>query len=247
IEFENVSFGYIPGQKTINGLNLTFRTGATTALVGPSGGGKTTITGLMARFWDPDSGRILIGGTDIREMENEKLNSLFSFVFQDVYLFQDTILENIKVGDKSATDEKAMEAAKLARCHEFIEAMENGYQTRVGEGGATLSGGERQRISIARAILKNAPIVVLDEATASMDPENERNIQLAISSLVKGKTLIVIAHRLKTVVGADLIAVIERGRIEEAGTHESLLGIDGVYRSLWREQEKTGGWKLAKK
>ncbi|MDR2302214.1 MAG: ABC transporter ATP-binding protein/permease [Deltaproteobacteria bacterium] len=247
IVFDRVSFGYNPGQPVISDFSLTFPQGAMTALVGASGGGKTTITSLMARFWDPDQGKISIGGLDLREIENPDLNALFSFVFQDVYLFQDTILENVKVGNRNASREEIIEAAKLARCHDFIMDMDEGYLSRIGEGGATLSGGERQRLSIARAILKNAPIVVLDEATASMDPENELNIQLAISALVKNKTLIVIAHRLKTVVGANKIVVLEKGRIGEAGTHQELLAAKGSYFALWQEQQKTGGWKFPKK
>ncbi|MDR2387192.1 MAG: ABC transporter ATP-binding protein/permease [Deltaproteobacteria bacterium] len=247
IVFDQVSFAYQPDQPVISDFSLTFPQGAMTALVGPSGGGKTTITSLMARFWDPDQGKISIGGCDLREIENSDLNALFSFVFQEVYLFQDTILENIKVGHQSASREEIIEAAKIARCHDFIMDLDEGYLTKIGEGGATLSGGERQRISMARAILKKAPIVVLDEATASLDPENELNIQMAISALVKNKTLIVIAHRLKTVVGANQIVVLEKGRIGERGSHDELLAAKGSYWALWQEQLKTGGWKFPKK
>jgi ATP-binding cassette subfamily B protein len=246
IVFDRVSFGYHQNQRVISDFSLSLAQGTITALVGPSGGGKTTITSLMARFWETDQGRILIGGCDIKDILNEQLNSLFSFVFQDVYLFQDTVLENIKVGNRSAKQEAIIEAAKLAHCHDFIMDMKDGYQTKVGEGGVTLSGGERQRISIARAILKNAPIVVLDEATASMDPENELNIQKAISTLVKDKTLIVIAHRLKTVINAHQIVVLENGQIQEIGTHHYLLTAKGAYFNLWQEQQKTGGWKFSK-
>jgi ATP-binding cassette subfamily B protein len=247
IEFQGVSFGYSPDRVIINNLSLKMPHKAMTALVGPSGSGKTTLTSLLARFWDVQSGRISIGGVDIKDMLNNDLNALFSFVFQDVYLFQDTILDNIKVGKKDATEGEVIKAAQLAQCHDFILAMENGYQTKVGEGGATLSGGERQRISIARAILKDAPIVILDEATASMDPENELNIQRAIGALIKEKTLIVIAHRLRTVVEADQIVVIDKGGLREMGTHDELLKHNDLYLNLWDEQQKTGGWKFAKK
>ncbi|MDR1297339.1 MAG: ABC transporter ATP-binding protein/permease [Deltaproteobacteria bacterium] len=247
VVFEDVTFGYSSDRPIINNLSLTFPGRAMTALVGPSGGGKTTVTSLMARFWDPWGGRILIGGADIRNMAPEDLNAMFSFVFQEVYLFAETVYENIRIGRKSASEEEVMEAARLAQCRDFILKLEDGYQTKVGEGGASLSGGERQRVSIARAILKNAPIVVLDEATASMDPENELNIQRAIGALVRDKTLVVIAHRLRTVVDADQIVVIDRGRAAEKGTHEELMSGGGLYRALWDEQQKTGGWKFAKK
>ncbi|MDR0548839.1 MAG: ABC transporter ATP-binding protein/permease [Deltaproteobacteria bacterium] len=247
ITFEDVSFGYDPRRKILENLNLSCPEKALTALVGPSGSGKTTLTSLLARFWDVDSGRILIGGVDVKDLKNPDLNALFGFVFQDVYLFQDTVLDNIKVGRKEATEEEVVAAAKLAQCHDFILKMENGYQTRVGEGGSTLSGGERQRISIARAILKNAPIVILDEATASIDPENELNVQGAIGALIKEKTILVIAHRLRTIVTADQIIVLEKGSVREKGTHEELLARGDMYAGLWAEQQKTGGWKFAKK
>ena len=247
VEFRSVSFGYDPRRLVIKGLSLKIPQRSVTALVGPSGSGKTTLASLLARFWDCGEGRILIGGADVRSIGPEKLNALFSFVFQDVYLFQGTILENIRVGDKSASPDMIARAAELAQCRPFIEALPEGYETKVGEGGTALSGGERQRISIARAILKNAPIVVLDEATASLDPENELNIQKAIGELIREKTVIVIAHRLRTVVSADQLAVIEDGRLKELGTHQSLLAAGGLYASLWAEQLKTGGWRLPKR
>jgi ATP-binding cassette subfamily B protein len=212
--------------------------------VGPSGSGKTTLTSLMARFWDVAGGSIAIGGVDIRSIPQKELNGLFAMVFQDVYLFRDTILGNIRVGKKDATREEVIGAAKAAQCHDFIAGLADGYDTLVGEGGATLSGGEKQRISIARALLKDAPIVILDEATAALDPENELLIQQAIGELVRDKTLIVIAHRLKTIAGADRILVIDGGRVRERGTHEELMANADLYARLWEEQQHTGGWKF---
>jgi ATP-binding cassette subfamily B protein len=246
LSLENVYYSYGKNE-VLHGITGTFEAGAVNAIIGKSGSGKTTLTSLMARFWDPDSGEITIGGADIRDIPNDELNAVFSFVFQDVYLFQDSVYENIRVGKKEASEEEIYAAAKLAQCHDFILGLENGYQTKVGEAGAALSGGERQRVSIARAILKDAPIVVLDEATASMDPENELNIQGAIGALIKDKTLIVIAHRLRTVVGADTLVVIDGGMVREKGTHSQLLANGDLYSSLWNEQRKTGGWKFAKK
>jgi ATP-binding cassette subfamily B protein len=247
IVFRDVTFGYDRERPVIRGFSHVFPERSMTALVGPSGGGKTTLTSLMARFWDPDSGSVSIGGVDIRNIPADSLNAMFTFVFQDVYFFQDTVYENIRVGDREATEERIHAAAKLAQCHDLILGLEDGYLTRVGEGGASLSGGERQRVSIARAILKDAPIVVLDEATASMDPENELGIQSAIGALVRDKTLIVIAHRLRTVAKADAIVVVDGGRIRESGTHGELLERGDLYARLWSEQRKTGGWKFAKK
>jgi ATP-binding cassette subfamily B protein len=244
ISFEDVSFGYGPDRMILDKLSFHMPENGMTALAGPSGSGKTTITSLIARFWDVNAGRILIGGIDIRDIPTEQLNALFSVVFQDVYLFQDSILNNIRVGKKDATKEEIAAAAKMAHCHEFIEQMEQGYETLVGEGGVTLSGGERQRISIARALLKDAPIVILDEATASLDPENELSIQKAISALVRRKTVVVIAHRLKTIAGADQILVLDNGRVREQGTHAGLVRMDGLYALLWNEQQRAGGWKF---
>lgn len=249
IAFSNVTFSYLHEKNTKNVLdNITVSIphGTMTALVGPSGSGKTTITSLILRFWDVDSGSITIGGVDIKNIPNDYLNSLFSVVFQDVYLFQDTVANNIRVGKEGASMEEIIEAAKVARCHEFIEKMPNGYDSLIGEGGATLSGGEKQRISIARAVLKNAPIVILDEATASLDPENERLIQQAILAIVRNKTVVVIAHRLKTIVQADQILVLEKGVVSEAGTHEQLLSNKALYSHLWAEQQRTGGWKFGR-
>ncbi|MCB9480867.1 MAG: ABC transporter ATP-binding protein [Desulfobacteraceae bacterium] len=244
IEFENVSFGYDDEKKVLKNIYACFKENSVTALVGPSGSGKTTLTSLIARFWDVKSGSVKIGGKDIRNIEYEKLNSMLSIVFQDVYLFQDTIFNNIKVGRKNASEEEVFNAAEKAGCHEFIMEFENGYQTMAGEGGARLSGGEKQRISIARALLKDAPIVLLDEATASLDPENELVIQKAIGEMVKNKTLIIIAHRLKTIKTAHQILVLEKGMISEAGTHGELLRNNLLYSRMWKEQEKSGGWKF---
>lgn len=249
ISFEGVSFSYQGegGRMVLEDLSLAMPERALTALVGPSGGGKTTMTSLMARFWDVEKGRVAIGGVDVKSIPPEALNSLFAFVFQDVYLFEDTIWENIRVGDRKASENDVLRAAEAARCLDFIKAMPKGFQTRVGEGGAALSGGERQRISIARAILKNAPIVVLDEATASLDPENELSVQMAISKLILEKTVVVIAHRLRTVAAADQLVVIAGGKVAELGTHESLLAKGGHYAALWSEQLRTGGWRLPKR
>ncbi len=216
------------------------------ALVGSSGSGKTTIARLLARFWDIRKGEISIGGIPINSMTQEHLLSKISMVFQDVYLFKDTIAENIRIGKPDASDDEIVAAAKSAACHDFIMSLPDGYQTMVGEGGSTLSGGEKQRISIARAILSDAPIVFLDEATASLDPENEVLIQYAIDELVKNKTVLVIAHRLQSVMNADDIIVLDEGRIIEEGNHNMLLSKNGRYASLWKEQETAVNWKLAK-
>ncbi|MDR2820341.1 MAG: ABC transporter ATP-binding protein/permease [Desulfovibrio sp.] len=244
IAFEEVSFGYAPERKILDKVSFHIPERGMTALVGPSGSGKTTVTSLAARFWDVDAGSIRVGGVDVRDILNEKLNEMFSVVFQDVYLFQDSIFNNIRVGKKDATRGEVVAAAQTAQCHEFIEQMEQGYETQAGEGGVRLSGGERQRISIARALLKNAPIVILDEATASLDPENELSVQRAISALIRSKTVLVIAHRLKTVAGADQILVLDKGRVCEQGKHAELLRLNGLYARLWNEQQRAGGWKF---
>lgn len=209
-----------------------------TAIVGPSGSGKTTICSLVARFYDPQGGRITVGGHDLKEFTCDSLLSNVSMVFQNVYLFHDTVRANICFGKPDATEEEMIEAAKKARCHDFIMAMPDGYDTVIGEGGGTLSGGEKQRISIARAMLKGAPIIILDEATASIDPENEHLIQSAISELTKGKTIITIAHRPATIRNADQILVVEDGRIAECGTHDELIAADGLYRRFVKIREK---------
>lgn len=244
IEFDNVSFGY--NSRTIL-KNVSFKISekTSTAIIGPSGSGKTTICSLIARFYDPQEGVITIGGHNLREFTCDSLLSNISMVFQNVYLFHDTVRANICFGTPDATEEEMIEAAKKARCHEFIAALPKGYDTVVGEGGGTLSGGEKQRISIARAILKNAPVIILDEATASIDPENEHLIQDAISELTKGKTIITIAHRLATVRNADQILVVDDGRIVEAGTHEELIRRDGIYRRFTQIREKAEGWRVA--
>ncbi|WP_319491617.1 ABC transporter ATP-binding protein [uncultured Desulfobacter sp.] len=246
IEFRDVSFRY-HHTDVLKGVSFSVPSNTMTALVGPSGSGKTTITRLLARFWDVGRGEIRVGGIPVTRMKNEDLLSMISIVFQDVYLFNDTILANIKVGNADASMEEVIAVAKKAHCHAFIEEMENGYETIVGEGGATLSGGERQRIAIARAMLKDAPVILLDEATASLDPENELYIQEAISELIKGRTLIVIAHRLSTITKADQILVLNNGILAEQGTHEALLSRDsGLYQRMWEEQQAAHLWKLCK-
>ena len=243
IEFNDVSFSY-EDEQVIKNVGFKANGKEMTALVGKSGCGKTTITSLIARFWDIDSGEILIGGVDIREMAFEQLMSMLSVVFQDVYLFNDTILNNIAFGKKNATKEEVIEAAKKARCYDFIMKYKDGFNTVIGEGGASLSGGEKQRISIARAILKDAPIVLLDEATASVDPDNEAHIQEAINELIAEKTLIVIAHKLSTIKNADNIIVIEDGRVIDSGDHNELIGRTGLYKSLWEKRQRSKTWKI---
>ncbi|MEM9946505.1 MAG: ABC transporter ATP-binding protein [Cyanobacteria bacterium P01_D01_bin.36] len=248
IDFNNVSFSYAPGTNNdavLNNVSFTIPPRSMTALVGPSGSGKTTITNLIARFWDVDEGAIALGNVDIRNIDTNTLLSQITMVFQDVYLFNDTIFNNIQFGQKDASEADVIAAAKAAQCHSFITQLPQGYQTMVGEGGATLSGGEKQRISIARAMLKDAPIVLLDEATASIDPENERLIQQAIQSLSTQKTLIVIAHRLTTIAAADQILVIDEGQIVASGTHQALKNESGVYARLWEIKERSHGWEIS--
>ena len=248
IDFENVSFGYNVDKsredKVIKNLSVSIPSDAITALVGPSGCGKSTISRLIARFWDVNEGSVKIGGIDVKTLDPEHLMSYMSFVFQDVVLFNDTVYNNIRIGNMEATEEQVMEAAKAACCDGFISALPQGYETMLGENGSTLSGGERQRLSIARALLKNAPIVLLDEATASLDPENEALIQQAISRLIEGKTVIVIAHRLRTISGADKIIVLQEGRLAEEGTHEELMNNKGLYERLYRIQQESLGWSV---
>lgn len=245
IGFEHVSFAYENGNPILEDVSFSIPQGSMTAIVGPSGGGKTTITRLIARFWDVQEGSITIGGHDVKEFTCDSLLKNMSMVFQNVYLFHDTIENNIKFGCPDATHEQVVEAAKKACCHDFISALPQGYDTVIGEGGSTLSGGEKQRISIARAMLKDAPIILLDEATASVDPENEVHLQQAISALVKNKTLIVIAHRLSTIRDADQILVVDNGKIVEKGVHAELIQQKGIYQKFWNIRQKARNWKLA--
>ena len=245
IGFEHVSFAYENGNPILKDVSFSIPQGSMTAIVGPSGGGKTTITRLIARFWDVQEGSITIGGHDVKEFTCDSLLKNMSMVFQNVYLFHDTIENNIKFGCPDATHEQVVEAAKKACCHDFISALPQGYDTVIGEGGSTLSGGEKQRISIARAMLKDAPIILLDEATASVDPENEVHLQQAISALVKNKTLIVIAHRLSTIRDADQILVVDNGKIVENGVHAELIQQKGIYQKFWNIRQKARNWKLA--
>jgi len=248
VAFENVSFSYSEDsdtRKILDHVSFTIPSKTTTAIVGPSGGGKTTMCSLIARFWDVNDGKINIGGTNVKEYKLDSLMRNISMVFQNVYLFQDTIENNIKFGKPQATHEQVVNVAKAACCHDFIEALPNGYQTVLGEGGGTLSGGEKQRISIARAILKDAPIIILDEATASVDPENEDLLQTAIEALTHDKTIIMIAHRLKTVRHADQILVLNNGHIVQKGTHEQLVSQEGLYKEFINARAKAASWKLA--
>lgn len=242
--FDNVTFAY-QDKEVLHNISFSMQKNTMTALVGPFGGGKSTIANLLARLWDVKSGKVTIRGTDIRDVPLAELMEQISMVFQKVYLFQDTIYNNISMGKPDATEEEVYEAAKKARCYDFIMALPDGFQTVIGESGATLSGGEKQRISIARCILKDAPIVILDEATASVDTDNESYIQEAINELVKGKTLLVIAHRLNTIRQADQILVISDGRISEQGTHDELMAKAGIYQDFVNIRKKSSGWSLA--
>lgn len=244
IVVDNASFGY-EGRTVVDRVSLSIPERTTCAIVGPSGAGKTTLVRLIARFWDVDEGSVRLGGVDVRDWKVDDLLANFSMVFQGVYLFDDTVRANIAFGRPDATDEQVEAAARAACCHEFIERLPEGYATRLGEGGAALSGGERQRISIARAILKDAPIVILDEATANVDPENERDLQRAVAALTRDKTVIMIAHRLKTVRDADQIVVLDAGRVAQRGTHDELMAEGGIYADFVGMCEKTIGWKLA--
>ena len=244
IVFDHVGFSYKDGKQVLKDVSFTARQGQVTALVGPSGGGKSTSAKLAARFWDIDRGKITLGGTDISGIEPETLLRSFSIVFQDVVLFNNTIMENIRLGRKDASDQEVMEAARAAQCEEFIHRLPNGYETRIGENGSALSGGERQRLSIARALLKNAPVILMDEATASLDVENETLVQQAISNLVKNKTVLIIAHRMRTVAGADRIVVLKDGYVAEQGTPEELLEKKGIYHHMAELQGKSLNWSL---
>ena len=243
ISFEHVDFSY-GDRKIIDDVSFTIPEGTTTAIVGPSGSGKTTLTSLMARFWDVNKGSVKLGGIDVKDYSLDSLMSNFSMVFQNVYLFNDSIENNIKFGKPGASHEEVVAAAKAARCHDFIMALPDGYDTVIGEGGATISGGERQRLSIARAMLKDAPIVILDEATANVDPENEAELQAAIEALTGGKTIIMIAHRLKTVRHANQILVVDHGRIVQHGTHDQLIQQKGIYADFILNRKAAIDWKI---
>lgn len=244
IEFRNVNFSYDKGKRILNNISFKAKQGTTTALIGPSGGGKSTIANLIARFWDIDSGEIFIGDKNIKLIKPDNLLKYVSQVFQENVLLSDTVYNNIKVGNAKATDEEVYKAAKLACCHEFIEKMPDGYDTQIKDGGSTLSGGERQRIAIARAILKNAPILLLDESTASLDPDNEAKINKALEYLMKDKTVFVIAHRLNTIKNADQIILINKGLIEEKGTHRDLYKKKGHYYEMVNTQEMAKKWMI---
>ena len=247
IAFENVRFAYREGAGVLDGVTFTARQGEVTALIGPSGGGKSTACKLAARFWDVNGGKITLGGVDISTIDPETLLRSYSMVFQDVVLFRDTVMENIRLGRRSATDAEVLAAASAAQCDEFIRKLPQGYQTVLGENGSTLSGGERQRISIARALLKDAPIVLLDEATASLDVESETAVQTALSRLLRGKTVLVIAHRMRTVAGANHIVVLENGRVAQQGSPAQLMAEGGLYRHIVELQNESAQWKLGEK
>ena len=244
ITFDHVGFSYNSGETVLNDVSFTANQGEVTALVGPSGGGKTTVSRLAARFWDCNKGKITVGGMDISKIDPETLLSLYSIVFQDVTLFDNTVMENIRIGNKDASDEEVLEAARLANCDEFVEKLPNKWNTTIGENGCELSGGERQRISIARAFLKNAPIILLDEATASLDVENETLIQTALSRLVKDKTVLVIAHRMRAVAGADKIVVLSGGTVAEQGKPDTLIRKKGIYARMVKLQTESQNWTL---
>jgi len=245
IEAKGVEFSY-DRKKVIDGISLSIPERTTTAIVGPSGGGKTTLVNLLARFWDADAGSVTLGGRDVRDYDMDSLMQNFSFVFQNVYLFRDTIANNIRFGRPDAPMEDVIAAAKKACCHDFIMALPEGYDTVIGEGGANLSGGERQRISIARAMMKDAPVIFLDEATANVDPENENELTRAIGALTREKTVIMIAHRLKTVEHADQILVVDHGKIVQRGTHEQLMAEEGIYKTFVGERREAASWKVKK-
>ena len=243
IEVSNIDFSY-GRKKIIDDVSLAIPEKGPVAFVGPSGGGKTTLCHLIARFWDVDKGNVSLGGKNVREYSMDSLMENFSFVFQNVYLFHDTIANNIRFGRPDASMEDVITAAKKACCHDFITALPDGYDTVIGENGASLSGGEKQRISIARAIMKNAPVIILDEATANVDPENEKDLMEAIEALTKEKTILMIAHRLKTVKSADQIFVVNKGRIAQHGTHDELMKQDGIYRRFVDSRRQAIGWKI---
>ncbi len=244
ITFKDVRFGYGNGEEVLSDVTFMAKQGEVTALVGPSGGGKTTVSRLAARFWDPDSGKITVGGMDVTKTDPESLLSLYSIVFQDVTLFDNTIMENIRIGRREATDEEVIEAGKMAQCLPFVKKLADGWNTMIGENGCELSGGERQRISIARAFLKNSPIILLDEATASLDAENETEIQKALSKLIRNKTVLVIAHRMRTVENADKIVVLSGGHVAEEGSPDELLKQNGIFSHMVALQKESSEWKI---
>ena len=244
IEFNNVNFNYDDLKDVLSDINFTAKQGEVTALVGPSGGGKSTVSKLAAKFWDPVSGEVSLGGQNLEELDSEKLLENFSIVFQDVILFNESIMENIRVGRKDASDEEVKEAARLAECEEFVLKLPNGYDTVIGENGELLSGGQRQRISIARALLKDANVILLDEATSFLDVENESRIQRAISTLIKNKTVIIIAHRMRTIANADKIVVLDEGRIVEQGSPDELIACDGLFKRMVELQKLSGEWEI---
>ncbi len=244
IEFKDVNFNYDDLKDVLSNINFTAKQGEVTALVGPSGGGKSTVSKLAARFWDPVSGKVILGGQDLSDLDSEKLLENFSIVFQDVILFNESIMENIRVGKKDATDEEVMEAARLAECDEFVQKLPEGYDTVIGENGELLSGGQRQRISIARALLKDANVILLDEATSFLDVENESKIQKALSALIKNKTVIIIAHRMRTIANADKIVVLDDGRIVEQGSPDELIAQDGLFKKMVDLQNLSGAWEI---
>ena len=241
--FDHVAFSYKSGEQVLSDVSFTAKQGEVTALIGPSGGGKTTVSRLAARFWDNDKGKITVGGMDVSRIDPEKLLSMYAIVFQDVTLFNNTVLENIRIGRKDATDEEVMAAAKLAHCEDFVERMPDKWNSMIGENGSELSGGERQRISIARAFLKDAPIILMDEATASLDVDNESLIQESISKLIRNKTVLIIAHRMRTVDGVDKIVVLKDGKVAEMGSPDALRAENGIYKHMIDTQVKTNSWK----
>ena len=249
IAFDHVSFAYNGNseEKALEDVSFTAKKGQITAIVGPSGGGKSTIANLISRFWDVSDGKITIGGVDVRDMAQDELMRQVSFVFQDIFLFKQSILDNIRMGNENATEEQVIAAAKAAQCHDFISKLPDGYHTVVGTKGVHLSGGERQRIAIARAIIKDSPIIVLDEATAFSDPENEYLIQKAFEKLMQGKTVIIIAHRLSTIRNADKIIVMEKGHLVETGKHDELVSAGGRYAQMWDHYTEAIDWKISGK